>query len=759
MYGNGGNDAISNDGDAARFTVANSIVAGTARADGTAAGDATGNYQSRGYNLVGATDHSNGFGALDRTGTAAAPLAAGLGSLADNGGPTLTLLPVGGSVALNGGSNALVPSGIATDQRGQARTADGTVDIGSVEVRRAVTVTAPAAQSATVAAAGAFALGTFAAAGTTGPYAVTVDWGDGSAAGTYAQAAAGTITAAAAHTYAAVGNRTVTVTVADSGGTYTGSAAFAVVVVAAAPSIRVTPPAGQAALIGTSQSIGLGSFARASTAGPYTVTVTWADGSAPTTFTVDAAGTIPAQPHAFAAAGTAEVGVTVTSPAGVTATAVFEVVVSAGPTPTAVALAASPSPATVGDAVTLTATVAPATATGTVVFMLGDGFLAQAQVADGTATYTTTALPGGADAVTAVYGGSPTDATGTSATVTVDVREPVVLSSTTTLLTLSTTHKTAAQPLTLAAHVDTAGGPATGTITFDADGTPFGTADLPPDGTVTLAVTSAVAAGVHAITAAYSGDAGYLPSTSAAVTLTVTDHALTPTVLRSTLPASVVGGAKVRGSVAARLTDQLTGDASGTATVTVYAARATALDPATDAVVGTAEKKVRLGRGRATTINVPVKSLPATLGDGTYHLLLASTDPLGDIEVADTGRTITVAAAHVALSATFAPLSRSALTAGTTVAIVNAGNVVDASALTVTVGLSSDAAGLVTATSGAGTVRPPRLTLRPGRAAKVRVGGWQSLVGSLPSGTYDLTVTLTDAAGNAASAVSTAVTV
>jgi uncharacterized repeat protein (TIGR02543 family) len=55
--------------------------------------------------------------------------------LADNGGPTQTMALLPGSPAINAGSNALIPAGITTDQRGAGfpRIVGGTVDIGAVE--------------------------------------------------------------------------------------------------------------------------------------------------------------------------------------------------------------------------------------------------------------------------------------------------------------------------------------------------------------------------------------------------------------------------------------------------------------------------------------------------------------------------------------------------------------------------------------------------------------------------------------------------
>ncbi|HSN01687.1 MAG TPA: right-handed parallel beta-helix repeat-containing protein [Rudaea sp.] len=61
--------------------------------------------------------------------------APGLGTLANNGGPTLTMLPQAGSPALGAGNAALIPSGVTTDQRGAGfpRVTNGILDIGAVQ--------------------------------------------------------------------------------------------------------------------------------------------------------------------------------------------------------------------------------------------------------------------------------------------------------------------------------------------------------------------------------------------------------------------------------------------------------------------------------------------------------------------------------------------------------------------------------------------------------------------------------------------------
>jgi Bacterial Ig-like domain (group 3) len=57
----------------------------------------------------------------------------GLAGLANNGGPTRTMALATGSPAIDEGSNAAIPAGVTTDQRGRARVVNGTVDIGAFE--------------------------------------------------------------------------------------------------------------------------------------------------------------------------------------------------------------------------------------------------------------------------------------------------------------------------------------------------------------------------------------------------------------------------------------------------------------------------------------------------------------------------------------------------------------------------------------------------------------------------------------------------
>jgi len=122
--------------------IANSIVAGNFANNGKeiyrqAFPNGSGLLTSLGHNLFG---ENGADGLVNVTRVASDRVLPGvigtaLGPLAYNGGPTKTLLPVNGSLAINRGSNALIPAGFTTDQRGTGfpRIVNSLVDIGSVE--------------------------------------------------------------------------------------------------------------------------------------------------------------------------------------------------------------------------------------------------------------------------------------------------------------------------------------------------------------------------------------------------------------------------------------------------------------------------------------------------------------------------------------------------------------------------------------------------------------------------------------------------
>lgn len=110
---------------------ANTIIAGNI-SKGQQAMDVFGAFSSQGFNLIGVANGSQGWLASDRTGTFQFPLNARLGSFADNGGGTFTMMPIAGSPAIDAGDPSIVGVG-ETDQRGFPRVQSGRIDIGAVE--------------------------------------------------------------------------------------------------------------------------------------------------------------------------------------------------------------------------------------------------------------------------------------------------------------------------------------------------------------------------------------------------------------------------------------------------------------------------------------------------------------------------------------------------------------------------------------------------------------------------------------------------
>jgi len=191
----------------------NTIVAGNVQglAPGTTANDIYGSVDSSSsFNLIG-TGGSGGLvnGVNHNQVGISNP---GLGTLANNGGPTLTVALLPGSLAIDQGSNAFVSSG-ETDQRGLARVVNGTVDLGAVEIQ--TTSVPPSDQSATVNTATPVMLGSFTDADSAaGPWTVNVNWGDGSTPTAFTTTTQGSL-GAQSHSYQSAGTATVIVTVTD----------------------------------------------------------------------------------------------------------------------------------------------------------------------------------------------------------------------------------------------------------------------------------------------------------------------------------------------------------------------------------------------------------------------------------------------------------------------------------------------------------------------------------------------------------------
>jgi hypothetical protein len=187
-------------------------------------------------------------------------------------------------------------------------------------------LTAPGNQSAGQSLNTALALGSFSQPGVTGPWKVEVNWGDGAALTTFSAGMSGSL-GTQPHAYASAGTDTVTVTLTDLYGNLT-SDTFSVSV---SPPPVVTPPANQSAGRGNAAAFALGSFSQLDNAGPWSVEVNWGDGTAHTTFSATASGSLGTQTHTYSAAGTDTVTVSVTDSNGITGLAMFTVSANATP--------------------------------------------------------------------------------------------------------------------------------------------------------------------------------------------------------------------------------------------------------------------------------------------------------------------------------------------------------------------------------------------------------------------------------------------
>ena len=208
-----------------------------------------------------------------------------------------------------------------SDSSGNAGSATFTVTVYAPPV-----LTPPSNQAGGQGITAAFALGYFSQPGVTGTWNVDVNWGDGTADTTFSASAAGSL-GTRTHAYSATGADTVTVTVTDPYGN-TGSDTFTISIFAAPV---LTPPSAQAAGQGTAAAIALGSFSQPGVTGTWNVDVNWGDGTADTTFSAGAAGSLGTRTHSFSATGADTVTVTVTDPFGNTGSDTFTVSVDALP--------------------------------------------------------------------------------------------------------------------------------------------------------------------------------------------------------------------------------------------------------------------------------------------------------------------------------------------------------------------------------------------------------------------------------------------
>ncbi len=186
---------------------------------------------------------------------------------------------------------------------------------------------------------------------------------------------------------------------------------------------------------------------------------------------------------------------------------------------TTITLLSSLNPSIYGQAVTFTATLTSTNGAPpdgeTVTFMKGATVLATAVLSGGSASFTTSVLPGGTNAIKAVYGGDANFLGTTSKA----LSQVVNKATTTTTLTSSLNPSTFGQRVTFTASVTPQfSGTVKGTVTFYDGTTALNTSLL--TGGIAKFTTRKLASGAHSITAKYNGNPSFVGS-SASLTQTV----------------------------------------------------------------------------------------------------------------------------------------------------------------------------------------------------------------------------------------------
>jgi hypothetical protein len=197
------------------------------------------------------------------------------------------------------------------------------------------------------------------------------------------------------------------------------------------------------------------------------------------------------------------------------------VVAHASSIATATTLTVTPNPATAGSSIALTATVSAAsgTATGTVRFEYGADVLGSCTLTSGSCTYSASSkgIAPGNYVVTATYIATSNYLTSTSAAVSV-----VLNSATVTTLAVTPNPVAEGGSVVLTASVTATDGTATGTVNFKYGPDVLGSCTLSNRSCTLPASSKGIPPGTYVVTASYTGNGNYLPSTSIPVSVVVT---------------------------------------------------------------------------------------------------------------------------------------------------------------------------------------------------------------------------------------------
>jgi hypothetical protein len=189
--------------------------------------------------------------------------------------------------------------------------------------------------------------------------------------------------------------------------------------------------------------------------------------------------------------------------------------------------------------------------------MKGKTVLGTGTLSGGSASFTTSTLKVGTNAIKAVYGGDSNFAGSTSKT----VSQVVSKATTTTTLASSQNPSNSGQSVTFTASVAPQfSGTPTGTVTFNNGSTKLGT--VPLSGGVASYTTTNLAVGTEPITASYNGSSSFTTSTSGALSQAVNQANTTTTLVSSLNPSNY----KQAVTFTATVSPQFSGTVTGTVT-------------------------------------------------------------------------------------------------------------------------------------------------------------------------------------------------
>ena len=449
---------------------------------------------------------------------------------------------------------------------------------------------------------------------------------------------------------------------------------------------------------------------------------------------------------------------------------------------TTTTLVASNSTVNSGAIATFTATVAPATPggavpTGTVDFTQDGNDLGDITLnGTGVATFGTASLPAGQDPITASYSGDDAYAPSDSNTVT----ETITARSTTAanLVPTITGAKLPAQgviggkikatvPVVITNQGQTL---VKGKITLNVYVSTLTTLDStatllfsdPRNASVAAGKTATIPLSITSLPKTLSGGTYYVlvqvldPSgfgNTAASTSTIQLAApflsFSDGFTALTLPTTVIGGTKTKAVATLEIDNFGNVAAAGSTTIQIFTSSDLNLD-SSDAQITSIKVNLNIGSDKFHDVKIPLKAIP-NVATGDYYVLGQITDPDGNVTQAATLGTVHINAASVLLSATIGSVSPSTIKIGSTgtmtLTIINNGNTDSSGALTINIGVSSDgftqAATLVKLTQKTIVKAGPITVLH----LKFKVPTTQA------AGTFDPTVTVTDAAGNSSGLV------